>query len=75
MVGAKDDGAHVFAKHPRFFAGALILLAVLIFVGSGGLGIVNISPIILTDPLVAILFFLIVMVASVWILMKESGEK
>jgi len=75
LVGAKAGGEHVFAKHPRFFASALIILAILVFIGAGGLGIVNIPPIVLSDPLIAIIFFLIVMVASIWILMKESGEK
>lgn len=75
LVGAKDEDKHIFAKHPRFFGAGIILLAILIFIGSGGLGLINIPAIAFTDPFIAMIFFLIVMVASIWILVKESGEK
>jgi F0F1-type ATP synthase assembly protein I len=29
----------------------------------------------LSDPLIAIIFFLLIMVASIWILVKESDKK
>ena len=75
ITGAKADGQHIFAKHPRFFGAALIILAILIFIGAGGLGLLNIPIFALSDPLIAIIFFLLIMVASVWILVKESGDK
>jgi len=77
ITGTKVGGEHIFAKHPKFFGAALLILLILIFIGAGGLGILNIGiPFIsLSDPLIAIIFFLLIMVASIWILVKESGEK
>lgn len=75
MAGAKMGGEHLFAQHPTFFGAALIILAILIFIGAGGLGLINIPSIAFTDPFIAMIFFLLVMVASVWILVKESGGK
>jgi hypothetical protein len=75
ITGTKVGGEHIFAKHPKFFAAALLILAILIFIGAGGLGLLNIPVFALSDPLVAIIFFLLIMVASIWILIKESGGK
>ncbi len=74
ITGAKHEGAHIFAKHPLFFAGALIILVILIFIGAGGLGILHLPAIIITEPMIAILFFLIVMLVAIWILMKETKK-
>ena len=75
ITGTKASGEHIFAKHPRFFGAALIVLAILVFIGAGGLTILNIPLFALSDPLIAIIFFLLIMVASIWILVKESGQK
>jgi len=75
ITGTKVGGEHIFAKHPKFFAAALLILAILIFIGAGGLELLNIPVFALSDPLIAIIFFLLIMVASIWILIKESGEK
>lgn len=75
ITGTKAGGEHIFAKHPKFFGAALLILAILIFIGAGGLGILNIPIFVLSDPLIAIIFFLLIMVASIWILVKESGGK
>ena len=72
LVGAKTGDEHLFAKHPKFFGGVLVLLAILIFIGAGGLGIINLPTIALSDPLIAILFFLVIMLAAVWILVGEG---
>ncbi len=75
ITGSKSDGQHIFAKHPRFFGGALIVLFILIFIGAGGLSLLNIPTIGLSDPLIVIVLFLLIMVASIWILVKESDKK
>jgi hypothetical protein len=72
IAGAKVGGDHIFAKNPRFFGGAIIVLFILIFIGLGGLGLLHLPTINISDPLLAIIFFLIVMVASIWILVKEE---
>jgi hypothetical protein len=75
ITGTKVGGEHIFAKHPKFFAAALLILAILIFIGAGGLSLLNIPVFALSDPLIAIIFFLLIMVASIWILIKESDKK
>ena len=74
ITGAKHDGAHIFATHPKFFGVAFIVLLALIFIGAGGLGLLNIPAIRITEPTVAILFFVAIMVATIWILMKEGSN-
>jgi hypothetical protein len=76
ITGTKSGGMHIFAKHPKFFATAILILLILIFIGAGGLGIINFPAIgfSLSDPLIAIIFFLVIMVASIWIMVKETGK-
>lgn len=74
ITGTKVSGEHIFAKHPKFFAAALIIIAILVFVGAGGMSFIAIPAIAISTPIAAIGLFLIVMMASVWILFKE-GEK
>lgn len=74
ITGTKVGGEHVFAKHPRFFGAAIIIIVILIFIGAGGLGIINIPSITISDPIIAMLFFLVVMVAAIWILLKEEKK-
>lgn len=78
ITGTKmGSGEHVFTKHPRFFATALIILLAVVFVGAGGLNILNIQLIGIAIPteVMAIALFLTVMVAAIWVLMKETGGK
>jgi len=75
ITGTKAGGEHIFSKHPRFFGAALILIAILVFVGAGGLNFIVIPAITISTSVLAIGVFLIVMVASVWILVKEGSEK
>ncbi|MBU3897100.1 MAG: hypothetical protein KJ697_04175 [Nanoarchaeota archaeon] len=78
ISGSKEGGhggIHIFAKHPKIFGIAIIVLTILIFIGAGGLGILNLPAIRITEPLLAIFFFLAVMGAAIWVLMKEQGTK
>jgi hypothetical protein len=75
ITGTKAGGEHIFAKHPKFFGAAILILFILIFIGAGGLSLLNIPVFALSDPLIAIIFFLLIMVASIWILVKESEKK
>jgi len=75
IIGAKKEGEHIFAVHPRFFAAAIMVLLILIFIGAGGLELMNIPTITLTNPMIAILFFIVVIIAAVWILIKETSGK
>jgi len=75
MLGIKS-GEHVFHKQPLFFAGILIILVVLIFIGAGGLGILNLPTITLalSDGLIAMVFFLLIMVAAIALLIKTEKK-
>lgn len=68
------SGKEVFGKHPRFFAAIILVLLALIFIGAGGLGILNIPAINISSPVAAIVFFLIVMVAAIFVLLKEGAK-
>ena len=72
LTGTKVGDKHIFAAHPKFFGAAILILVILIFIGAGGLGLLNIPAITITEPVIAILFFLVVMVAAIWVLLKES---
>jgi hypothetical protein len=73
IVGIKG-GDLVFAKNPKFFAGILIVIAVLIFISAGGLGFFAAAGVIISSNVFTVCFFLFIMVASVWMLVKENGE-
>ncbi len=75
MAGAKVGDKHVFSAHPRFFAGILLLIGVAIFAGAAQItGIFNFNFSI-SDTVTGMIFFLAVIVAAMWALMKEGGEK
>ena len=68
LMGTKD----ILSKNPKFFGGGIIILFILIFIGLGGLGILHLPTISLSEPLLAVVFFLIIIVASIWVLVKEN---
>ncbi|MDD5416947.1 MAG: hypothetical protein PHU12_03145 [Candidatus Aenigmarchaeota archaeon] len=76
IAGAKSGKEHLFAKHPIFFGISLLILAILIFIGAGGLGILNMPDLssLFTEPIIAILFFMVIMGVTVWVLLKEGGK-
>ena len=73
ILGIKG-GDMVFAKNPKFFAALLIVIAFIIFVTAGGLGLFSVVGVIISSNVFIVCFFLFVMVASVWMLVKENGE-
>lgn len=73
MVGIKS-GEHVFQKNAKFFAIILLVIVILIFIGAGGLSILNLPNISISETMVAVLIFLVVMVVAVWALMKGGKE-
>jgi len=75
MTGTKIADKHVFTAHPRFFATIIILIGVAIFVGAAqvtGLFRFNFG---ISDAVLGMIFFLAVIVAAMWALMKEGGDK
>ncbi len=75
IAGAKHEGKHVLTLHPKFFGVIILILAVMIFIGAGGLGLLNLPAISITSPVAAIVFFLLIMVVAMWIMFKEGAGK
>jgi len=74
MLGYKvGKGENIFEKYPVGFGVVLIIIAILVFVASGGLDLLNISVKIDSNMLSAI-FFLIVMILGVWWMTVKEGE-
>jgi hypothetical protein len=75
ITGTKKEGKHVFEHHPKFFGGMILFLVVLVFIGAGGLEVINIPVFAFSDTIIAVMLFGGVMIVSIWVLMKESGAK
>lgn len=71
----KGEGGHLISEHPRIFGGMIVLLLVLVFVGTGGLNVVNVPAIDITSTIGGIILFLAVMLVAIYILVKEGGTK
>ena len=74
ITRTKEGGEPIFAKHPKFFAAALIIIAILVFIGAGGLNFLTIPSIVFDNAIIGIGIFLIVMVTTVWILFKDNEK-
>ena len=71
LIGA---GEHV-KKHGAPLGFIVLLLLVAIFVGAGGLGVIPL-PVLNIDPtFIAFFIFALVIIAAVWIMINEVGEK
>jgi len=75
ITGVKVGEAKLFAAHPKFFGGIIIILIVAIFIGAGGLSIVGMPAIQISDAIIAFLIFIGVMIAAIWIMIQETKEK
>lgn len=75
ITGTKKGGKHLFEVHTKSFGIAIILIVLLIFVGAGGLGIINIPNLKIDKNFSAVALFLGVMIVSVWVIIKESAKK
>ena len=66
MLGYKvGKGENIFEKYPVGFGVVLIIIAILVFVSSGGMQLLNININIDSNTLSAI-FFIIIMILGVW---------
>ncbi len=71
LIGARD----AVSKHGVHLGFILLLLLVAIFVGAGGLGVIPLPALNLDPTVIAFVIFTLVIVAAVWIMLKEVGEK
>ncbi|MFP4115715.1 MAG: hypothetical protein ACLFTQ_00710 [Candidatus Aenigmatarchaeota archaeon] len=72
MLGFKaGDVENIFEKHPRSFGGIMIILAILVFIGAGGLEILDVSFEV-SQELITLLFFLAVISIGGWFMISEE---
>ncbi len=76
ITGVRVGGeATVFKAHPRFFAAAILIILVAVFVGAGGLNVIGMPAIQITTTVLAFLLFIGVMVAAVYIMIHETARE
>lgn len=72
LLGYKAGGEeNIFQKHPREFGIVLIIIAILVFIGAGGLNLLGFR-VRISENLVTLLFFLAVLVIGVWWITSEE---
>lgn len=73
MLGFKAGGEvqNIFEQHPRSFGAIMIILGFLVFVGAGGLNLLNVN-VQVSDELLTLLFFLGIITVGVWFITSEE---
>lgn len=72
LLGFKaGDIDNIFHEHPRSFGIIMILLAVLVFVGAGGMNLLGVSMDV-SNELLTLLFFLGIVTIGVWFITSEE---
>lgn len=75
ITGIKvGEGKSLFAGHPRFFGSVILILIVAVFLGAGGMAIIGFPQIQITDAIIAFLLFMAVIIAAIYMMVKETGE-
>jgi len=74
ITGTKHEGDSIFSKHSKWFGAGIVVIMILIFVGAGGLGIINIPDIGFDESMTAVLLFVGVMLVSIWVIIKEGSK-
>ncbi len=76
MTGTKIADKHVFTAHPKFFATILLLIGVAIFIGAAQVtGLFSFGGFAISDTIIGMVFFLVIIIVAMWALMKEGGGK
>ena len=74
-IAGIGKGGTLIKKHEVYFAAALVIIAVLVFVGAGGLQLIGFPQIDISGQAnVTIFFFIVIIVAIIWMVM-EGKEK
>ncbi len=72
LLGYKSgDVENIFMGHPKIFGTIMIALAVLVFVGAGGMDLIGVEISISTE-LITLLAFLLVISLGVWFIANED---
>ncbi len=67
-----EEPKTIFEQYSKHFAIAFIIIAVLLFVGAGGLGLLGIGAVLPQTSLMTLLFFLVVILAVVWLIANPA---
>ncbi len=72
LLGYKaGEVENIFMAHPKVFGAIMIALAVLVFVGAGGMDLIGVD-VVITSELVTLLAFLLVISLGVWFIASEE---
>jgi len=72
MLGFRaGDVENIFEQHPRSFGVIMIIIAVLVFIGSGGLELAGFE-VDVESELITLLFFLGIISAGIWFITSEE---
>ncbi|MEM5804508.1 MAG: hypothetical protein QXU82_01525 [Candidatus Aenigmatarchaeota archaeon] len=74
IAGVKvgESKISIFASHPKFFGAIILVLFVVIFIGAGGLQVIGLPRIVITEAVATFVLLIAVMIGAIWVLMKES---
>lgn len=74
---AEGGEAHsFFSKYPTYFAAAFVILAVMVFIGSGGLDVLGITlPSNVNINTSGTVFMIGIMIAVIWLIVETSDKK
>jgi len=76
LSGVKvGEGKNLFQAHPKFFGGIILILVIAVFMGAGGMNIIGIPQIQISDTVIAFIVFLGVMLGAIYMMMAETKEK
>lgn len=73
LTGVKVGEGSVFKAHPKFFASALLIIILAVFVGAGGLNIIGLPSIDISTSVMAFILFIAVMVAAIYVMIHETS--
>ncbi len=69
----KLESVSVFEKYGREFGIALIIIAILMFIGAGGLGLLGLPEVNLTQSaMMTLIFFIVIILAIVWMIAEQT---
>ncbi len=76
IAGIKHPQGSYMQQYAKWFAPIFIIIAILVFVGAGGLQLIGLPQIDLSGQAnVTLFFFIVIILAIVWMLMEKEQDK
>jgi tryptophan-rich sensory protein len=70
----KELNTPIFKQHPRLFAIIFVIIAIMVFIGSGGLQLLGWQFNLNSQQVMTIMFFVVILMAIAWMI-GEKEEK